>query len=197
MDQSYGMMGSLFRSGKSFSISLSQKASCPSKIMVGLTKRAVRRKPQFMCASSSILEVLFVATDCTFCFLFFPGSRQTFFASQVIRYADLYGVSFVNFLYYPFSYLFKAPAMLVRLFCRICIYVGQRTRCWLRLEMIKRFATIISGHLLNIFVVNNGILLCCPLSGVADARNKMSVLKMFASLLADASRVNSCTRGFT
>src|SRR6218665_316667 len=41
------------------------------------------------------------------------GSRQTFFASQVMRYADIYAVSFLNLLYYPFSYLFKAPSMLV------------------------------------------------------------------------------------
>jgi len=43
------------------------------------------------------------------------GSRQTFFAGQVIRYADLYAASFLNLLHYPFSYLFKAPPMLVRL----------------------------------------------------------------------------------
>ena len=42
------------------------------------------------------------------------GSRQTFFASQVMRYADLYAASFVNLLHYPFSYVFRAPAMLVR-----------------------------------------------------------------------------------
>jgi len=41
------------------------------------------------------------------------GSRQTFFAGQVIRYADLYAASFLNLLHYPFSYLFKAPPMLV------------------------------------------------------------------------------------
>lgn len=41
------------------------------------------------------------------------GSRQTFFASQVMRYADLYGASFLNLLHYPFSYVFRAPAMLV------------------------------------------------------------------------------------
>lgn len=45
--------------------------------------------------------------------LFRSGSRQTFFASQVIRYADLYAASFLNLLHYPFSYLFKAPPMLM------------------------------------------------------------------------------------
>jgi len=43
----------------------------------------------------------------------YAGSRQTFFAGQVIRYADLYAASFLNLLHYPFSYLFKAPPMLV------------------------------------------------------------------------------------
>ncbi|KAK6174762.1 hypothetical protein SNE40_017978 [Patella caerulea] len=45
--------------------------------------------------------------------LFRCGSRQTFFASQVMRYADLYGSSFFNFIHYPFSYVFRAPPMLM------------------------------------------------------------------------------------
>lgn len=46
--------------------------------------------------------------------LFRCGSRQTLFANQLMRYADLYAASFINFLYYPFSYLFRAPPVLVR-----------------------------------------------------------------------------------
>ncbi|KAL1122448.1 hypothetical protein AAG570_002779 [Ranatra chinensis] len=45
--------------------------------------------------------------------LFRSGSRQTFFSSQVVRYADLYAASFLNLIYYPFSYMFRAPAMLM------------------------------------------------------------------------------------
>ncbi|XP_076252272.1 5' nucleotidase B isoform X2 [Rhynchophorus ferrugineus] len=45
--------------------------------------------------------------------LFRSGSRQTFFSSQVVRYADLYAASHLNLLYYPFSYMFRAPAMLL------------------------------------------------------------------------------------
>ncbi|XP_058809826.1 cytosolic purine 5'-nucleotidase isoform X2 [Phymastichus coffea] len=45
--------------------------------------------------------------------LFRSGSRQTFFSSQVVRYADLYAASFLNLMYYPFSYMFRAPAMLM------------------------------------------------------------------------------------
>ncbi|XP_065648392.1 cytosolic purine 5'-nucleotidase isoform X3 [Hydra vulgaris] len=45
--------------------------------------------------------------------LFRSGSRQTFFASQSMRYADLYATSCVNLLYYPFSYLFRAPPQLM------------------------------------------------------------------------------------
>uniref|UniRef100_A0A7N8YQN0 5'-nucleotidase, cytosolic IIb n=1 Tax=Mastacembelus armatus TaxID=205130 RepID=A0A7N8YQN0_9TELE len=44
--------------------------------------------------------------------LFRSGSRQTLFASQVMRYADLYAASFINLLYYPFSYLFRAAHVL-------------------------------------------------------------------------------------
>ncbi|EEB13161.1 Cytosolic purine 5'-nucleotidase, putative [Pediculus humanus corporis] len=45
--------------------------------------------------------------------LFRSGSRQTFFSSQVVRYADIYAASFLNLIYYPFSYMFRAPAMLM------------------------------------------------------------------------------------
>ena len=45
--------------------------------------------------------------------LFRSGSRQTHFASQVTRYADIYAASHLNLLHYPFFYLFKAPPMLV------------------------------------------------------------------------------------
>ncbi|XP_075766740.1 cytosolic purine 5'-nucleotidase-like isoform X3 [Pelodiscus sinensis] len=45
--------------------------------------------------------------------LFRCGSRQTLFASQLTRYADLYAASFLNFLHYPFSYLFRAPPVLM------------------------------------------------------------------------------------
>ncbi|XP_069771626.1 cytosolic purine 5'-nucleotidase-like [Narcine bancroftii] len=41
------------------------------------------------------------------------GSRQTLFASQLMRYADLYAASCINLLYYPFSYLFRAPPILM------------------------------------------------------------------------------------
>jgi len=30
-----------------------------------------------------------------------------------MRYADLYAASFLNLLHYPFSYVFRSPAMLV------------------------------------------------------------------------------------
>uniref|UniRef100_A0A671U8R1 5'-nucleotidase, cytosolic IIb n=1 Tax=Sparus aurata TaxID=8175 RepID=A0A671U8R1_SPAAU len=55
--------------------------------------------------------------------LFRSGSRQTLFASQVMRYADLYAASFINLLYYPFSYLFRAAHVLSPLATR------NRTHC--------------------------------------------------------------------
>ncbi|XP_070540227.1 cytosolic purine 5'-nucleotidase-like isoform X2 [Ptychodera flava] len=45
--------------------------------------------------------------------LFRSGSRQTFFANQVSRFADLYASSVINLLYYPFSYFFRAAPMLM------------------------------------------------------------------------------------
>lgn len=32
---------------------------------------------------------------------------------KVVRYADLYAATFLNLEYYPFSYMFRAPAMLL------------------------------------------------------------------------------------
>lgn len=45
--------------------------------------------------------------------LFRTGSRQTHFASQAQRYADIYASSHLNLLHYPFFYLFKAPPVLM------------------------------------------------------------------------------------
>merc|ERR1719244_1545979 len=44
--------------------------------------------------------------------LFRSGSRRTFFATQVTRYADIYAASVLNMLYYPTFYMFRSPAML-------------------------------------------------------------------------------------
>ncbi|CAD5213179.1 unnamed protein product [Bursaphelenchus okinawaensis] len=45
--------------------------------------------------------------------LFRSGSRTTFFATQVERYADLYAASPYNLIYYPAFYFFRAPMMLM------------------------------------------------------------------------------------
>lgn len=41
------------------------------------------------------------------------GARQTLFASQLVRYADMYSSSCLNLLHYPCNYLFLAPPVLV------------------------------------------------------------------------------------
>uniref|UniRef100_I3J6S0 5'-nucleotidase, cytosolic II, like 1 n=1 Tax=Oreochromis niloticus TaxID=8128 RepID=I3J6S0_ORENI len=41
------------------------------------------------------------------------GSRQTLFASQLMRYADLYSSSCLNLMHYPVNYLFMAPPVLM------------------------------------------------------------------------------------
>lgn len=45
--------------------------------------------------------------------LFRSGSRLTFFSSQVQRFADIYAASVINLIHYPFTYMFRAPAMLL------------------------------------------------------------------------------------
>uniref|UniRef100_A0A915PMU4 5'-nucleotidase n=1 Tax=Setaria digitata TaxID=48799 RepID=A0A915PMU4_9BILA len=45
--------------------------------------------------------------------VFRSGSRTTFFASQVERYADLYASSCCNLVHYPLFYFFRAPMTLM------------------------------------------------------------------------------------
>lgn len=76
---------------------------------------ATKEKPDIRKIQCSIREVA-LEMDLAYGLLgslFRSGSRQTFFASQVIRYADLYASTFLNLLHYPFSYFFKAAPMLV------------------------------------------------------------------------------------
>ena len=44
---------------------------------------------------------------------FNAGSRQTFFANQATRFADIYSSSCLNLGNYPMHYLFRAPHQLV------------------------------------------------------------------------------------
>ncbi|CAG0887873.1 unnamed protein product [Darwinula stevensoni] len=67
---------------------------------VGRVQRAIRSVAHEMDLSYGILGSLFRA-----------GSQLTFFASQVSRYADLYAPTFLNLIYYPFSYMFRAAPM--------------------------------------------------------------------------------------
>lgn len=41
------------------------------------------------------------------------GSTKTLFASQLLRYADIYSTTCLNLLNYPFSFLFRAPLVLL------------------------------------------------------------------------------------
>ncbi|KAK5900794.1 hypothetical protein CgunFtcFv8_025725 [Champsocephalus gunnari] len=41
------------------------------------------------------------------------GSSQMLFASQMLRYADLYSATCLNLLHYPFNYHFMAPPVLM------------------------------------------------------------------------------------
>ena len=72
-------------------------------------------KPDFSNLRTAMQEVIY-EMDMSYGLLgslFRSGSRQTFFSSQVVRYADLYAASVLNLLHYPFSYMFRAPAMLM------------------------------------------------------------------------------------
>ncbi|KAI6222999.1 putative cytosolic purine 5-nucleotidase [Aphelenchoides fujianensis] len=74
-----------------------------------------RKKPDIFALTNSLREVTYEmdqeygAMGSTFR----SGSRTTFFASQVERYADLYSASPFNLVYYPTFYFFRAPMMLL------------------------------------------------------------------------------------
>lgn len=53
------------------------------------------------------------------------GARQTLFASQLMRYADLYSSTCINLLHYPFNYLFMAPPVLVSAYPYIHLHRKQ------------------------------------------------------------------------
>jgi len=86
----------------------------------GCNKHAAVRLVLFQSFCKIIKQHLFIYLFSLICTIYllkcllFLGSRQTFFASQVLRYADLYAASCLNLLHYPFCYLFKAPPMLVK-----------------------------------------------------------------------------------
>ncbi|XP_070212765.1 cytosolic purine 5'-nucleotidase-like isoform X2 [Littorina saxatilis] len=73
--------------------------------------------------------------------LFRSGSRQTFFASQVMRYADLYAASFMNLIHYPLNYVFRAPAMLMPHESTVN-HEGDVSRDLRRLSLCNRSRTI-------------------------------------------------------
>lgn len=56
-----------------------------------------------------------------------------------MRYADLYAASFINLLYYPFSYLFRAAHVLVRFVCS--------TNCTVTRTLILQGESKATGHL--------------------------------------------------
>ncbi|XP_020607086.1 cytosolic purine 5'-nucleotidase-like [Orbicella faveolata] len=76
---------------------------------------AATDKPDITEIKNSIRDVTSMMETCygQMGSLFRSGNRQTFFASQATRYADLYAASCVNLLHYPFSYLFRAPPQLM------------------------------------------------------------------------------------
>ncbi|KAF0991491.1 hypothetical protein HZS_6910, partial [Henneguya salminicola] len=47
------------------------------------------------------------------CVNLLKGTRQSYFANQISRFADLYSHTCLNLLYYPFFYYFRAPLSLM------------------------------------------------------------------------------------
>ncbi|XP_035464246.2 5'-nucleotidase, cytosolic II, like 1 isoform X4 [Scophthalmus maximus] len=69
-----------------------------------------------ICAIQTRMKVLTYRMDLSYGqmgSLLRSGSRQTLFASQLMRYADLYSSTCMNLLHYPFNYLFMAPPVLM------------------------------------------------------------------------------------
>jgi 5'-nucleotidase len=67
----------------------------------------------FNFANESRQYIPFVLCMVLMCVISFAGSRLTYFANQVSRFADLYSATCVNLVNYPTHYLFSSPHQLM------------------------------------------------------------------------------------
>lgn len=107
MDMAYGILGSVFRSGEN--LMKNNKFHCTIfSCYVHASTLVYTAVQNFF----SLITMMSVYLNLHV----FTGSRHTFFASQIMRFADLYAASVDNLLHYPFCYVFRAPNMLVKTF---------------------------------------------------------------------------------
>lgn len=107
MDMAYGILGSVFRSGEN--LMKNKKFHCTIfSCYVHASTLVYTAVQNFF----SLITMMSVYLNLHV----FTGSRHTFFASQIMRFADLYAASVDNLLHYPFCYVFRAPNMLVKTF---------------------------------------------------------------------------------
>lgn len=106
MDMAYGILGSVFRSGENLMKNNKFHCTIFSCYVHASTVIYCRLELFSLITQMSVYLNLHV----------FTGSRHTFFASQIMRFADLYAASVDNLLHYPFCYVFRAPNMLVKTF---------------------------------------------------------------------------------
>lgn len=103
----YGILGSVFRSGEN--LMKNKKFHCTIfSCYVQASTLVYTAVQNFFSLITKMSVYLYLHV--------FTGSRHTFFASQIMRFADLYAASVDNLLHYPFCYVFRAPNMLVKTF---------------------------------------------------------------------------------
>lgn len=107
MDMAYGILGSVFRSGEN--LMKNKKFHCTIFSCYVHASTLVYTAVQNFFSLITMMSVYLNLHA-------FTGSRHTFFASQIMRFADLYAASVDNLLHYPFCYVFRAPNMLVKTF---------------------------------------------------------------------------------
>lgn len=107
MDMAYGILGSVFRSGEN--LMKNKKFHCTIFSCYVQASTLVYTAVQNFFSLITMMSVYLNLHV-------FTGSRHTFFASQIMRFADLYAASVDNLLHYPFCYVFRAPNMLVKTF---------------------------------------------------------------------------------
>ena len=91
-DMKYGMFGSMFRSG-----SRQEGFEDLSLVKFG----------------SKHLKEPFIEKNFFLLCAILPCLLKTMFATQTMRFGDLYASSFINLFYYPLNYLFRAPHILM------------------------------------------------------------------------------------
>lgn len=153
--------------------------------------------------NSKVPELLFSSSSCVFqmvtygmdlCYgkmgsLLRCGSTKTLFASQLLRYADIYSTCCLNLLNYPFSYLFRAPLVLVNLSCLTTLEYNCFVSLIMNIISIYDIVNMCKHHeqVLLVFYVYFGWMLQLPHEAAVESQTKEQMAELSEHMLQTTS----------